>query len=39
MLSEYMRSNCIEKCKKLKNFLGKKDASKEAARAIVESLD
>lgn len=39
MLSEYMRSNCIEKCKKLKNFLGKKDASKEAARAIIKSLN
>lgn len=39
MLSEYVRSSCIEKCKKLKGFLGKKDASKEAARAIIESLD
>lgn len=38
MLSEYVRSNCIEKCKKLKNFLGNKNASKEAARVIIESL-
>lgn len=39
MLSEYIRTSCIEKCKKLKNFLGEKDASKEAARAIIESLN
>lgn len=39
MLSEYIRTSCIEKCKKLKDFLGKADASKEAARAIIESID
>ncbi len=39
MLSEYVRSDCIEKCKKLKSFLGEKNASKEAARAIIAALD
>ncbi|MEM8728086.1 MAG: lipid-A-disaccharide synthase [Chlamydiota bacterium] len=38
MSDQSTRSECIEKCKKLGNFLGKKDAGKEAARAIVESL-
>ncbi|MDJ0651458.1 MAG: lipid-A-disaccharide synthase [Simkaniaceae bacterium] len=37
MISEYLRSTCIENCKKLKNFLGKKDASKEAARVVLTS--
>ncbi|MCP5505658.1 MAG: lipid-A-disaccharide synthase [Chlamydiales bacterium] len=39
MHSEYIRSECIEKCKKLKTLLGKKDASKEAARVILDSIN
>ena len=38
MLSEYIRSACIEKCKKLKILLGNEDASKEAARVILDSI-
>jgi lipid-A-disaccharide synthase len=38
MLSEYKRLECIEGCKRLKNQLGKQDASKEAARAILEFI-
>lgn len=39
MHSEYIRSGCIEKCKKMKSLLGKKDASKEAARVILDSIN
>jgi hypothetical protein len=39
MHSEYIRFECIERCKKLKTLLGKKDANKEAARIILESID
>ena len=39
MLSECLRSQCIEKCKKLKDFLGKKNASQEAAQIILSSLN
>ncbi|QVL55338.1 MAG: lipid-A-disaccharide synthase [Simkaniaceae bacterium] len=38
MLSEYKRLECIEGCKRLKNQLGKQDASKEAARAILKLI-
>ena len=39
MLSECLRSHCIEKCKKLKKFFGKKNASKEAAQIILNLLN
>jgi lipid-A-disaccharide synthase len=39
MLSECKRIECIEGCKRLKHQLGKQDASKEAARVILELVD
>ncbi len=38
MVSEYKRSGCIEKCKKLRSALGKKNASREAARIVLDMI-
>ena len=39
MISQCKRAECIEMCNGLKRALGKKDASKNAARAILEHID
>ena len=39
MISEYKRTECMEMCAILKTALGKKDASKDAARAIMQQID
>lgn len=39
MLSEHKRSTCIDACKQLKHFLGNKNASKEAAQAILRQIN